>query len=152
MLILFPRARFPWMVSPTREPAASVRCKGPTSLRVFRVVRWSELGNRLRRQRCRAPPIDAPARAAAAAPVSSRTPVSGGPRLVGLPAVRRSAASRARAHTMPSRVCRSETLMRGAASKWAAEEEAAQMLYGKLGVLLASVLWLTPKVHVKVGI
>jgi hypothetical protein len=43
---------------------------------------------------------------------------------------------------MPSKVCRSETLMLGAVSKWAAEEEAAQMLYGKLGVLLASVLWL----------
>ena len=33
-------------------------------------------------------------------------------------------------------------MMRGAVSKWAAKEEAAQMLYGKLGVLLASVLWL----------
>jgi hypothetical protein len=42
--------------------------------------------------------------------------------------------------------------MRRAVSKWAAEEEAAQMLYGKLGVLLASVLWLDAQGAPQVGV
>lgn len=140
------------MVSPTRIPAVSVRCNAADV--AARLPWWvlkragqpASQATGTPRSGGRSPVLPA------AAPVSSLTPISGGLRLRGLPAVRQSAASRARAHTMPSTHCRSETLMRGAVSKWAAEEEAAQMLYGKLGVLLASVLWLDAQGAPQVGI
>jgi hypothetical protein len=42
--------------------------------------------------------------------------------------------------------------MRRVVSKWATEEEAAQMLYGKLSVILASVLWLDAQGAPQVGV